>query len=82
MRNAIFILLFGACLGACSYSVVTKADYHVVPLPQEIEMNQKGEGFTLTHSTLLTVSDEALKRIADYFVSQLQTLIGMNLSVK
>lgn len=82
MRNAIFILLFGACLGACSYSVVTKADYHVVPLPQEIEMNQKGEGFTLTHSTLLTVSDEALKRTADYFVSQLQPLIGMNLSVK
>lgn len=82
MRNALFILLFGVCLGACSHSVVTEASYHVVPLPQQIEINQKGEGFTLTHHTQLTVGDEVLKTSVGYFAQQLQQLIGMNLSVK
>lgn len=82
MRNALFILLFGVCLGACSHSVVTEASYHVVPLPQQIEINQEGEGFTLTHHTQLTVGDEVLKTSVGYFAQQLQQLIGMNLSVK
>lgn len=70
MRNALFILLFGVCLGACSHSVVTEASYHVVPLPQQIEINQKGEGFTLTHHTQLTVGDEVLKTSVGYFAQR------------
>lgn len=59
MRNALFILLFGVCLVACRHPVVTEADYHVVPLPQQIDINQEGEGFTLTNHMRITVEDEA-----------------------
>ncbi len=82
MRNTLFILLFGVCLVACRHSVVTEADFHVVPLPQQIDINQEGEGFTLTNHMRITVGDEALSASAGYLANQLQQLIGMNLSVE
>lgn len=77
MRNALFILLFGVCLGACSHSVVTEASYHVVPSSADRDKSE-GEGFTLTHHTQLTVGDEVLKTVS-YFAQQLQQLIGKEL---
>ena len=82
MRNALFILLFGVCFVACRHSVVTEADFHVVPLPQQIDINHKGEGFTLTNHMRITVGDEALNASAGYLANQLRQLIGMNLSVE
>lgn len=81
MRNILFILLAGVCLGACRHSVVTEADYQVVPLPQQIKMNRAGEGFTMNHQTQVTVGDTVLHTSAVYLAGQLQQLTGINLSV-
>ena len=75
-----FLSLFIAC---CSLLMATaqRADYNVVPLPQEIKMEQ-GAGFELNGTTVITYNSKTMKRNAELLAEYIKESTGLELKVK
>lgn len=79
-RQTLAMLLLGCGLLACTDNTPT-ADYRVVPLPQEITVNDDA-AFTLTGNTLIAYEgDEAMKRNAEFLAQYIKEKTGLDLQL-
>ena len=83
MRRTVLSLFIACCLVACDKEGATTAtaDYNVIPLPQEICLEQ-GTGFELNGSTVITHNgDEAMRRNAELLAEYVKESTGIGLEV-
>ena len=76
-KNLSISLLLVLIFSACSESEPVKADFHVVPLPQEIS-ETGADGFILDSGTKIQYiqGDEAQKRNAEFLVQYINQVLG------
>ena len=82
-RTILSLFIACSCLAACNKgaSVDTTANYNVVPLPQEISMEQ-GAGFELDKNTVIAYSgDDAMKRNAELLAAYIKESTSLELAV-
>ena len=69
------------CLTACNKDGAQRADYNVIPLPQEIIVEQ-GDCFELNGNTVITHNgDEAMKRNAELLAEYVKESTGLGLKI-
>ena len=74
-------MLLGLALMSCQDNATKTANYHVVPLPQEITETDGG-GFLLTDATSIVYNgDETMKRNAEHLSAYIKEATGLELEV-
>lgn len=83
MKKTVTLALAAACmLSASAAKKASKADFNVVPLPQEIQLTAK-KGFTLNKSTRICypAGNAELRRNAELLADYLRQLTGYSLQI-
>ena len=82
MKRAVLSLFVACCcLTACNKNGAQRADYNVIPLPQEIIVEQ-GDCFELNGNTVITHNgDEAMKRNAELLAEYVKESTGLGLKI-
>ena len=86
MMNSRNLILTCVCTFLCGCSVeniLSEKEYNqginVLPLPQNINV---GSGrFIISKSTQITISDDSLGQVADFYARKMQASTGMNVKV-
>ena len=79
MRKTLVTLLFLCC--SLFTATAQKADYNVVPLPQETRL-ENGAGFVLDGSTVIAYSgDKSMKRNAQFLAEFIKESTGLDLKI-
>ena len=74
-----FLSLFIACCSLFGATAQT-VDYNVVPLPQEIRMENEA-GFELNGKTVIAYSNKTMKRDAELLAQYIKESTGLELKV-
>ena len=80
-RTVLSLFVACCCLTACNKYGAQRADYNVIPLPQEIIVEQ-GDCFELNGNTVITHNgDEAIKRNAELLAEYVKESTGLGLKI-
>ena len=82
MKKTLLSLFIACGLLSCNKDNTPQtADYNVIPLPQEVKMEQ-GEGFELNGNTVIVYNDnDAMKRNAELLAEYIKASTGLDLEI-
>ena len=84
MKKILALVLAAGCLAtSCSKKIQQEANYQVIPLPQEIIVDESAPGFLLSDATVISypAENDTLRRNAELLAEYLKTLTGNTLQI-